>query len=138
MEKYILNSSFTSERIRATCGCMLRTARFIPCLAIALFIFWASSQPGSDFQLFLHADKIIHYTIYALLMLSCIYGAEFPGAKETRFWALLCVLYAVSDEWHQSFVPGREATLGDVLADVFGVVSVVMVSMFWVRRRQPQ
>ena len=31
-------------------------------------------------------------------------------------------LYGGSDEWHQSFVPGRSPTLGDWVADVAGVV----------------
>jgi len=117
---------------------MLRAARFIPSLAIAVFIFWASSQPGTDLQLIAHADKVIHYVIYALLMLSCLYGAQFPGPPKNWVWAMICALYAVSDEWHQSFVPGRDATLGDVIADISGVVSVVLISMFWLRPRQPQ
>jgi len=33
---------------------------------------------------------------------------------------LLSVLYAVSDEWHQSYVPGRSATIQDVLVDTAG------------------
>jgi VanZ family protein len=31
--------------------------------------------------------------------------------------------YAQSDEWHQSFVPGRDASLWDVLFDIAGVVA---------------
>ncbi len=30
------------------------------------------------------------------------------------------VLFAVTDEIHQSFVPGREATVRDVVIDAFG------------------
>ena len=33
---------------------------------------------------------------------------------------LLSVLYAVSDEWHQSYVPGRSATIQDTLVDTTG------------------
>ena len=31
------------------------------------------------------------------------------------------VFYAISDEWHQSFVPNRESSVHDVMADGVGV-----------------
>jgi VanZ family protein len=34
----------------------------------------------------------------------------------------LCVLYCFSDEFHQSFVPGRSATIGDALFDSSGAI----------------
>jgi hypothetical protein len=33
---------------------------------------------------------------------------------------LLSILYAISDEWHQSYVPGRSATIQDTLVDTAG------------------
>lgn len=36
--------------------------------------------------------------------------------------AVLCVLYAASDELHQYFVPGRAALMGDVVIDVLGIL----------------
>lgn len=40
--------------------------------------------------------------------------------REPR-WALLMVFaYACLDEWHQTFVPGRQGTLHDVLLDTLG------------------
>lgn len=35
---------------------------------------------------------------------------------------LFTVLYAISDEWHQSFVPGRSAEVSDVLIDSSGAL----------------
>jgi VanZ family protein len=35
---------------------------------------------------------------------------------------LLTVLYGATDEFHQAFVPGRYATIGDVLADSIGAL----------------
>ena len=41
-------------------------------------------------------------------------------------------LYAVSDEIHQTFVPGRSGEVGDVLIDTFGVlIGVCMVCIFF-------
>jgi VanZ family protein len=43
---------------------------------------------------------------------------------------MLCALYAFSDEWHQSFVPGRSAGLSDALLDIFGS-SLALCFKFW-------
>lgn len=40
--------------------------------------------------------------------------------KSFRLSLLLVVLFALSDEWHQTFVPGREGTLRDVGFDTIG------------------
>jgi len=40
-----------------------------------------------------------------------------------RLWAFLgSLLYAISDEWHQTFIPGRNGTPVDVAIDVMGMV----------------
>lgn len=39
---------------------------------------------------------------------------------------LISVLYAISDEWHQSFVPGRSACVEDVLLDSSAVLVAVV------------
>jgi VanZ family protein len=38
-----------------------------------------------------------------------------------------CSLYGLSDEWHQSFVVGREADSADWLADTSGSVLVILL-----------
>ena len=43
----------------------------------------------------------------------------------------LGVLYGVSDEWHQSFVPNRRASAQDVAADGLGVF---LGALTWVKR----
>ena len=39
----------------------------------------------------------------------------------------LCTLYALSDEYHQMFVPGRVADWADVAADAIGATSAVLI-----------
>jgi VanZ family protein len=46
---------------------------------------------------------------------------------------LLSLLYAVTDEWHQTFVPGREGTLRDVVIDGVGIIGMYT----WRRWRTP-
>jgi len=38
------------------------------------------------------------------------------------FSVLFCFFYGMSDEWHQSFVPGRDADWLDLAADTMGAV----------------
>lgn len=40
-----------------------------------------------------------------------------------------CFLYACSDEWHQTFVPGRSGKLADVGEDAIGFVSAAVLSI---------
>jgi VanZ family protein len=44
----------------------------------------------------------------------------FKAKKERKFAFLFVVIYAFSDEIHQSFVPTREPTLRDIIIDCFG------------------
>ncbi len=50
---------------------------------------------------------------------------------------LFCSLYGLSDEWHQSFVPGRDASLGDWLADTIGAV-LAATAIFRLSRPQQE
>jgi len=40
---------------------------------------------------------------------------------------ILCVLYGISDEYHQSFVPGRSPDLLDIRNDTIGAVLAMIV-----------
>ena len=44
---------------------------------------------------------------------------------------LLCFLFAISDEWHQTFVPDRYGTVTDVLIDSLGI----LLAGGWLLRR---
>jgi len=70
--------------------------------------------------------KAAHITEFAAFSVAVFHGVRAEGRGWRLNWALLTLLIAVSyaalDEWHQSFVPVREARLGDVLIDLFGAV----------------
>jgi VanZ family protein len=69
--------------------------------------------------------KLAHVTLYAVLTI-LVYRALRPHiARPTHAWPLAIVVaavYACSDEWHQTFVPGREGTVRDVAIDSVGIV----------------
>lgn len=83
-------------------------------------IFHLSAQPdlssgieGWDFLL----RKLGHMAVFGGLFLALLYAM--PGRP--REAAAVAVLYAASDEWHQSFTEGRHGTPADVLIDAAGV-----------------
>jgi VanZ family protein len=49
-------------------------------------------------------------------------------------WAL-AVLYAISDEWHQFYVPGRYSDVRDVLVDAAGALTALLLAQ-WLQRRR--
>lgn len=78
-------------------------------------LFWLSSQPATGAGLPHPWDKVAHFLAYLLLGLLLRLGL---GPFLPAFF--LAALYGVVDEWHQSFVPGREAFGLDLLADALG------------------
>ncbi len=75
-----------------------------------------------------YVRKIAHFMIYAILAvlvynLMASYGIK--RSKVVLFAALVCLAYAISDEIHQIYVPGRAGQLKDVLIDFSGSVSAL-------------
>jgi VanZ family protein len=92
--------------------------RWSPALLIMLIIFLFSSQPASELPDFARADILIkkggHVIGYAILAFAYWYALGLQRGKRWLAW-LLALLYAATDEFHQSFVPGRYASIWDVL-----------------------
>jgi VanZ family protein len=96
--------------------------RWLPAVAWMLMIFWFSAQsdlPGaSDPWLELLFKKSAHVAAYAVLALCYLWGL---GKWRLRWFALLLVIaYAMSDEYHQSWTPGRHPSWVDVGIDTLG------------------
>ena len=79
--------------------------------------------------------KMAHVTEYFLLTLLCVRALR-GRSKKTFFLllvsAIIALLYAVSDEFHQSFVGGRTASLHDVGIDGYGVFLALLLTV-WLR-----
>ncbi len=74
-----------------------------------------------------YARKTAHLTEYALLFLVLRFALSrtVPGRNRvliSMLTVVLCAMYAASDEWHQSFVPGRTASVVDVCIDTCGAI----------------
>ena len=75
--------------------------------------------------------KAAHFTEYLLLGLSLRWGME---SSLLHVW-LIGVVYAVTDEIHQLFVPGRSCEFRDICIDAAGVLAGVLL-MRAIERRQ--
>ena len=81
--------------------------------------------------------KCAHFTIYLILGLlvhNALIGNNISTLKRILLAFLICVLYAVSDEIHQIFIPGRSGQISDVLLDSSGgLLGILILHIF--RRR---
>ncbi len=109
-----------------------------PLLAYMLIIFLVSS--ASRPALLRYApDYTWHFVGYFVMGLLAIRAfarglAQPAGGKAALFGVLLALVYALSDEWHQSFVRGRVASLQDIAVDALGIVSALAVLyIYWWR-----
>lgn len=87
-------------------------------------IFFLSSRPDVPApELFSQQDKVAHLLVFGVLGLLLAFSLAPPAEATWRRVFLITVLvavYGVTDELHQYFVPGREASAWDVLADGVG------------------
>ncbi|OUL07904.1 hypothetical protein B0533_11730 [Sedimentibacter sp. SX930] len=114
-------------------------------LAISLFLFVDFVQNTS----FAYAGRLmrksahfIAYLILGFLVSHAMKNEVSPASpwKRRGISLLLCVGYAISDEFHQQFVPGRGPLLKDVLIDTsgaaLGILLYIGARKLWLRRKR--
>lgn len=119
----------------------LEKYRPVPMILIMGTIFFLSHQPGDVVPLPLipGLDKAAHFCIYGLLAASVVLAhSSVSRTKNPRRVCLatlvVCLLFGISDEFHQSFIPGRFVSGADVLADMAGAVAVISGWVFSPKR----
>lgn len=119
----------------------ITTLRFLPALAWAGVIFYISDQPTLPDVPGLAStitSVLGHFTVYFVLAVLIWWGLgarELTVRQRVGIAFTIAVLYGVSDEWHQSFVPGRHASVLDLIADAAGaLIAVSAASKARVRR----
>lgn len=94
-------------------------------------IFYLSSQPHVSVpDLFDSQDKAGHFIAYGVLgfFVSGSFWHRPLRGRDVIVAAVLTLLYGASDEFHQSFVPGRDVSGLDLLAD--GIGGAIAAYMF--------
>jgi VanZ family protein len=110
--------------------------RWLPALLVMAAIFGFSSIPSSLMPDFGGWDTFVqkggHVLGYGLLALAYWGGLRF---EKRRGWLalLFAVIYALSDEFHQSFVPGRHPSLVDALVIDAGGAAAALGLVYWWR-----
>jgi VanZ family protein len=103
-----------------------------PAVLYAVIIFIFSSLPGNDIPTLniQFGDKIIHTLEYIILgiLLYNAFRYPVPFSKPVILTLVCGILYALSDEIHQFFVPGRFCDLYDFLADATGIIISAFLS----------
>jgi VanZ family protein len=103
----------------------------VPVVAYCGGIFYLSSLSTVPGAFTIVPDKVGHVMLYAGLgFLVALYLKRSHRLNTTLIWGLtaaFCLLYGISDEFHQYFVEGRCAEIGDVIADLMGgIVGAVL------------
>ena len=111
---------------------------YLPSILWATVIFFLSNQetlPGFTISVldFLF-KKTAHMFVYAVLYLLLFRASQQTNPQLSHknqylFPLLVCSLYSISDEIHQSFVPGRFSTFRDMGYDMLGVSAVLLYQL---------
>ena len=103
----------------------------IALVAYCGLIYWLSDQSRLPTPyLFDSQDKLLHAAAYAVM--AWLFWQSWQQRLASRSHILLaatvlfCSLYGLSDEWHQSFVTGRHASVFDWLADTVGALLMAL------------
>jgi VanZ family protein len=101
-------------------------------------IFGFSSQPQSVLNLGQPAfvGKLAHVTEYLILgwLIQRALGGRSARRSGWQAW-LIALAYAVTDEFHQTFVPGRTPLLTDVMIDSAGTAIGIVIAVWRERAR---
>jgi VanZ family protein len=123
---------------------MSRLSAFIrrwgPAILLMAVIFVFSSLPSAELPNFNWADRIVkkggHALGYGLLAFGYLRGLKGEihqvSARQLLGAWLMAVLYSATDEFHQSFTPGRHPAVTDILIDSIGaVVALILVARYY-------
>lgn len=109
------------------------------------FLLWLNPHisPATIVSIHFALRKIGHLTEYAILAALLWRGLRGTLAALSKMVLALSTLlmaaaFAASDEYHQSFVPTRTASLHDVMIDCIGALVAVLLCFMFARARAPK
>lgn len=121
-----------------------RTLRVLPALLYLTFTWFASAESADEIPDLLVSDKVAHFGEYALLTLLVLFAlTAFDAYRVTpariALAGVVAIAWAALDEYHQSFVPTRDSSALDLVADAGGAAAAL--ALVWVlaaRERRPR
>jgi len=109
----------------------VRRLAVVGAVAWMALIFFLSSQEklpttaGMPPDIAAIAGHFVAYSVLAIFTRVAIGGLQ-PGRRADVIAIALATLYGISDEFHQSFVPGRDSSVFDVAIDLLGASAGVI------------
>ena len=112
--------------------------RWLPALLWLAVVFTLTSIPNPHVPHVPGGDKAAHVIMYGVFGAAVAYGLGSRPLTAGRLLAAFVATAAVAalDEWHQRFVPGRSASIGDWVADLLGAGIILLASGVLWRRRE--
>jgi VanZ family protein len=107
--------------------------RWIWPVLIAALIITASSRSHVAGPHIVNFDKVVHFSIYGLL--ATLTARLGQGGRAAAAALIAVSIFGLSDEWHQSYVPGRSCDVWDWVADTTGAALAVTLYAGWPRYR---
>ncbi|MSU00233.1 VanZ family protein [Tissierella pigra] len=74
------------------------------------------------------------YLLLGILVMSMLKIAKVHITKAVILALIICIIYAISDEFHQLFVPGRGAQIKDVIIDTAGAITGIILQVSITKR----
>jgi len=70
---------------------------------------------------------VLLYFAFGMLLLHALSVRKGPTSRLMLLTGLACLIYAITDEWHQLYVPGRGAQWQDVIIDTAGAILGILL-----------
>lgn len=115
--------------------------RTLPAIIWMIVIFISSHQPGEALEEgvlqwlkalfpFIRDLNFGHFIAYFVLSFTVYFalGPKWMNWRGKLLSVLICVLYGVTDEFHQMFVPGRAPDVTDIRNDAIGAAIAMLIA----------
>lgn len=110
-----------------------------PAAVWAAVLFFLGALPDVSVGDLPVGDKVAHLVLYTVLGATLAWGRTRASPPPSDLLLVMAgVAYGLLDEIHQAYVPGRDPSAGDILADTVGVLLGYTVVLTLLRRRRPE
>lgn len=113
----------------------LRPIAVLLALGIILSLFLGGAQPVAVNLIPEPWDKLAHAVVFALLALAIGVASGFHGWHRLAIALCGSLLVGMLDEWHQMYLPGRQAGWSDLAADAVGsLFGMALLAIGYIKR----
>ena len=118
-----------------------KIASVVMLLLIGVEIFYFSSLPGvpgaGGNPWIARIYHLVVFFLFAFFILASIKGIKKLTTKTYISALIISIIYAILDEFHQIFVPGRDGSIRDFMTDTIGIFFAVLI-YFYISKKSKQ